>query len=299
MQRTIRLTFLTLMVLTILSPALQAQGRSWNQGNQPRDGACFYVDRDYQGEEYCVDADESQHQIANRYNDRISSVRIFGKAQVVVYEHENLGGARRVLASSTPGLGDFNDKISSIEVTGDRSRGGKALDSVCFYADRDYHGEEFCVYGNESRPTISGRFNDRISSIRIFGSAQVVVYEHENFSGTRRALASDTPGLGDFNDKISSIEITVDRMRGNEPREGACFYEDRDYQGEEFCMNSNENQKELGDRQNDKISSVRIFSRAQVVAYEHENFGGARRVVVSNTPGLGDFNDKISSIEVR
>ena len=134
-------------------------------------------------------------------------MRIFGRAQAVAYEHENFGGTRRILTSDTPNLGNFNDKITSIEVTGNRSRGSEAGDRVCFYVDRDYQGEEFCVDGNASQRKIAERYNDRISSVRISGRTQVVVYEHENFGGARRVLTNDTPGLGDFNDKITSIEV--------------------------------------------------------------------------------------------
>ena len=74
---------------------------------------------------------------------------------------------------------------------------------------------------------------------------------------------------------------------------------DADYRGEQFCVNSNESQRNLGERYNDRISSIRIFGRAQVTVYENENFNGSRQTFRQNVPNLRDWNDRITSIEVR
>jgi hypothetical protein len=99
----------------------------WNQegdsyGNRdrfraPRDGVCFYTDSYYRGESYCIGSQESQSYVGKHYNDRISSIRFFGRVpRIVVYEHENFEGARRMYAGDVPSLGNFNDKISSVEI---------------------------------------------------------------------------------------------------------------------------------------------------------------------------------------
>ena len=119
MKRTIGFAYLAFTVLgliQILSPRLEAQGRTRDRSNQPRDGVCFYMDEDYRGDSFCMDGGESQRNVEDRYNDKISSIRVFGRARVVVYEHENFGGARRTFARDASNLGNFNDKITSIEV---------------------------------------------------------------------------------------------------------------------------------------------------------------------------------------
>jgi hypothetical protein len=64
-----------------------------------------------------MNAGENLRNVENRFNDRISSVRVFGRARVVVYEHENSGGSSRAIAGDVSNLlGNFNDKITSIEV---------------------------------------------------------------------------------------------------------------------------------------------------------------------------------------
>jgi hypothetical protein len=90
---------------------------SWGSGYEPRNGACFYMDSNYNGERFCINSDERQSYVGSRYNDRISSIRFFGRARrIVVYEHENYGGSSRTYTGDVPGLGNFNDKISSFEV---------------------------------------------------------------------------------------------------------------------------------------------------------------------------------------
>ncbi len=60
----------------------------------------------------------------------------------------------------------------------------------------------------DSQRSLEQRFKDSISSIQVFGNARVIVYEHAGFGGASRTYTSDRSNLaGDFNDKISSIEV--------------------------------------------------------------------------------------------
>jgi hypothetical protein len=219
------LAFIVLGLIQILSPRLEAQGRSTNIDNQPRDGVCFYMDEDYRGNRLCVNAGESQRNVGDRYNDQISSIQVFGRAQVVVYENDNFSGASRTFTGDVPNLRDWNDRITSFQVAEDRQYGARQSDrqyegqyggrgssnkprnGACFYMDEDYRGNSFCLNTGESQRNVQGRYNDQISSVRVFGGARVVAYENENFSGARRTIAGDVPNLGNFNDKITSIEM--------------------------------------------------------------------------------------------
>ena len=172
---------------------------------------------------------------------------------------------------------------------------------VCFFTDADYKGESFCFDGNENRPSVGG-YNDRISSIRIFGNAEVTVFSDSNFRGSRQVITQDTPHLGDWNDRISSFQSVsrspLGRLLGriNAPSDGICFYTDANYKGESFCIDSNENMESV-DRFNDRISSIRIFGNAEVTVFEDSNYNGSRRTITQDMPHLGDWNDKISSFE--
>jgi hypothetical protein len=218
MKRALGFAYLALIVLGVihtLSPWLEAQSRIRNKSNQPRDGACFYMDADYRGDSFCINAGESRRNVGDRYNDKISSVRVFGGAQVIVYEHENFGGASRTFTGDVSNLRDWNDKITSFQVTGGqyggqyggRGSGYEPRNGACFYLDADHRGDSFCMNTGENLRNVEDRFNDKISSIRVFGRARVVVYEHENFGGASRTFARDVSNLGNFNDKITSIEV--------------------------------------------------------------------------------------------
>ena len=336
MKRAIGFTFWTLIALSLsqmLSPRLEAQsGGLWNDNNRPREGVCFYTDMNYRGENFCVSGNESLQSVGDRYNDKISSIRIFGRAVVTVYENGNFNGSRRTISQDVPTLGTWSDRITSFQVVGERQyegqydrqsrgpyggqgSGNEPREGVCFYKDANYRGENFCVGGNESMQSVGDRYNDEISSIRIFGRAQVTVYENSNFNGSRRTFSQDVPSLGNWGDRITSFQVVGERQyegqydrqsRGpyggqssNERRNGACFYRDADFRGESFCLSAGESQRRVEDRFNDAISSVQVFGRVRVVIHEHESFGGASRTITSDAPHLGDFNDRTTSAEVR
>jgi hypothetical protein len=219
MKRVIGRAYLALLVLSlmqILSPQLEAQNRNRNRNNQPRDGACFYMDADYRGEMFCASNGESQRNVGERYNDRMSSIRIFGRAEVTIYDDENFGGARQTFSQDVPNLGNWNDRVTSFRVADGRQYGGQfggqgrdnePRNGACFYMDGDNRGDSFCMNAGESKRNLGDRFNDKISSVRVFGRARVVVYENENFGGASKAFARDVSNMGNFNDKISAIEV--------------------------------------------------------------------------------------------
>lgn len=88
----------------------------WDRDFEPRNGACFYTDSKYGGERFCLDRSESVSFVGDHFNDRISSIQIFGRARVTIYKHKNYGGSRHTYADDARHLGDFNDEISAIKV---------------------------------------------------------------------------------------------------------------------------------------------------------------------------------------
>jgi hypothetical protein len=94
-------------------------------GSLPRDGACFYEDANYRGSYFCADAGETLSSMPSGANDRVSSIRILGRAEVTVFEDPRFRGNSRQIESDIRDLQieDFNDVISSIQV-GSRSFGG-------------------------------------------------------------------------------------------------------------------------------------------------------------------------------
>jgi len=312
MKRALGFAYLALFVLGLmhtLSFRLEAQNLIQNRSDQLRDGACFYRDADYRGDSFCMSAGENLRNLEKGFNDKISSIRVFGRAQVNVYEHENFGGASRTFTGDVSNLQDWKDKITAIQVQYDRigfsGSGNEPQNGACFYRDADYRGDSFCMNAGENLRNLEKGFNDEISSIRVFGRAQVIVYEHENFGGASKTFTGDVSNPRDWKDKITAIQVQYNRIgfgaSGNEPQNGACFYLDADYRGEKYCVNSGESQQHLGEPYNDKISSIRIFGRAEVTVYHDENFNGSRQTFRQDVPNLRDlrdWNDRITSFQV-
>jgi hypothetical protein len=78
---------------------------------------------------------------------------------------------------------------------------------VCFYEDVNFGGQYFCSSTGRSTAQVPTGTNDRISSVRIFGDAEVTVYGDANFEGRSRTLGSSVSDLREMglNDRISSF----------------------------------------------------------------------------------------------
>ena len=88
---------------------------------------------------------------------------------------------------------------------------------ACFYNDINFGGDFFCLRRGQGYRNLPPGYNDRISSIRIFGGSQVIVYNDINFGGRRGATNRDIPNMKNWrtaddpsrtwNDRISSIQV--------------------------------------------------------------------------------------------
>jgi hypothetical protein len=134
----------------------------------------------------------------------------------------------------------WNDQISSLDVTsgrdysgfggygrgrargrGNRGGGGWGSDrtpvwgrseampseGACFYEDANFRGQYFCAPRGATFRALPRGFNDRISSIRVFGS-DVRIFQDRDFRGRSREIRSDAPNLrGDWKDDVSSVRV--------------------------------------------------------------------------------------------
>jgi hypothetical protein len=109
----------------LLATASPAPAQNRDQRSMPRDGACFYEDANYRGDYFCVDAGDELSTLPSGANDRISSIRVLGRAEVTVYESSRFRGESRNVERNVSDLDDedFNDQISSVRIRG-RSFGG-------------------------------------------------------------------------------------------------------------------------------------------------------------------------------
>ena len=211
---------------------------------------------------------------------------------------------------------------------------------VCFYEDKNFEGRYFCLRSGDRLTEVPNGIGDEISSIRVRGNAEVMVFRDTDLRGRSARFASDVRDLKreGWNDQISSVDVGDPRDYSNwgaydmndheraRPRgtsgrsypdnrgwdnnrapvwgrspvtqEGACFYEDRDFRGESFCVPRGGSYTSLPKGFNDRISSVRVFD-VTVMIFEDSDFHGRSRQIRGDVRDLrGTWKDDVSSIRV-
>jgi hypothetical protein len=87
---------------------------------------------------------------------------------------------------------------------------------ACFYQDFNFSGRFFCLRRGEVRESL-GNYGDKISSLRAFGGARVILFDDRNFSGASERVRTDVDDLRrvpvaqkhghTWNDRVSSIRV--------------------------------------------------------------------------------------------
>ena len=228
-------------------------------------------------------------------NDDISSFKVNSGYKVTVYNDNNFSGTSTSYTSDQSNVGStYNDQISSIKIYKSTT-----APAATFYPDVNYGGfpaalplgtftaDELAAYGIK---------NDDITSLKVNSGYRVVLYTDNNFSGTSVTYISDQSWIGDYNDKISSIQIY---KYSSSPE--ATFYHDVNYGGSSVGLPQGtftaEEMAAYGIK-NDDITSLKINSGYRVVLYTDNNFSGTSINYTSDQSWIGDFNDKISSIQI-
>ena len=127
--------------IVLALPAV-ADAQRWGHERFPQSGACFFNDSDYRGEYFCVAAGANVGAVPDDMNDRISSIRIFGRAGVTVFRDSRFRGGSAVFDRSIRNLRDenWNDRISSLRV--ELVRGDRFGDLQDDRRGRDRRGED-------------------------------------------------------------------------------------------------------------------------------------------------------------
>ncbi|MFL6352282.1 MAG: peptidase inhibitor family I36 protein [Bryobacteraceae bacterium] len=98
---------------------------SWNRRPFPRVGACFFTDTGFRGNHFCVRQGDRLSRLPGNFGDNISSVQIFGRSRVTVFNDRHFKGGGGELRSSVPdlrnvpfrnGRNTWNNRISSMIV---------------------------------------------------------------------------------------------------------------------------------------------------------------------------------------
>jgi Peptidase inhibitor family I36 len=208
--------------------------------------------------------------------------------------------------------------------------------SVCFYKHIHFQGRSYCIRVGERVDFVGPRANDKFSSVSVPRGVVATMCEHANFRGRCVRLSRSEPDfvrMG-FNDRVSAVsaewedrggrdrgprdwdrrgdrdfrdsrdfdrrrEPDLDRRRYEDARRDrgqVCFYEHDHYRGERYCAPVGAAVPWVGDRLNDKFSSLQMPRGVVVTVCRDRNFGSTctsfRNDVDFFPPG---WNDTISS----
>jgi hypothetical protein len=236
-----RINWLVATAIILTAASAEAQPR-WGQGELPRAGACFYQDSNFRGMYFCVRQGENVDRVPGGINDKISSIRVIGNADVVVFKDSRFRGQSARFSSDVRNLQreGWNDLVSSMRVggsswggnRGDRGDRGDGRDrgdrgdrgdldirlpvwgndnmpreGACFYSEPEFRGQRFCVPRGGSYASLPPGFNDRIASIRV-QRALVMIFEDKDYDGRNQRITSSVADLGrSWSNRLSSIRV--------------------------------------------------------------------------------------------
>jgi hypothetical protein len=108
-----------------------ANGPTWwnsgpgKPGGTPHDGACFFANANFSGDYFC-EPRGSVLNVPRGFNDKISSIRVYGRVRMTLYNDANYQGFSTVARQSVPDLRawrvqgysnkDWNNRISSMRL---------------------------------------------------------------------------------------------------------------------------------------------------------------------------------------
>ena len=115
-MRRLSASMLTGLSMLVLSSSASAQYS--RRAAYPESGACFYEDINFGGRYFCTAVGDNNPRVPSNVNDEISSIRLFGNAEVVVFRDGNMNGQARRFTTSVRDLRNsgFNDRLTSYVV---------------------------------------------------------------------------------------------------------------------------------------------------------------------------------------
>ncbi|HET9317493.1 MAG TPA: peptidase inhibitor family I36 protein [Vicinamibacteria bacterium] len=117
---------IVVLAVGVLGASSMASAQRWGRESHPRDGVCFFENPDFRGDYFCVRTGDDLRSMPSEMNDRISSLRIYGRAEVEVYKDGNFKGKSARFDGDVRDLrlDIWNDRISSVRVRSGPGQGG-------------------------------------------------------------------------------------------------------------------------------------------------------------------------------
>jgi len=231
---------LALGVVVGLSAAsgVAAAGQYRTNDRERSDRVCVYKDINYQGAEQCYKAGDEINDLGSQRKS-ISSIRVFGRETVTVFENTEFRGHSEQFTSDVSDLGrrtmsgntawsDHIDSLRISEVSGTANGGDyrnpvdfrdqqRQRDGICVYDRPNYEGRSECWNQGRSIADLSnlGNWRGQISSIRLFGPTVVTVYQNPGYAGQSLTVDRDIPDLASIRGTGNGNGNGNGRGRGN------------------------------------------------------------------------------------
>jgi hypothetical protein len=202
------------------------QPAQWGRGAQPQTGACFYQHENFCGQYFCTNSGASAAEVplvTKDPNDSISSVRVFGGAEVTVFRATNFGGQSFSFDADIPNLeqAGWNDLVASLRVgaptfgRGNRGFGGargggrfgRGNDTgLEVFSDVDFGGQSAMFTTTTPNLGASGMART-ISSLRVAPGQSWQVCTEPNYQGRCQVVTGEMTDLrpGQWSDVIQSV----------------------------------------------------------------------------------------------
>jgi len=202
-------------------------GVQYSRGNDRGRGdqVCVYKDIHYQGAEQCYSPGDEINNLGAQ-SKSISSIRVYGRGTVTVYENTSFRGHSTQFANDVADLGQqmmsgntaWSDHIDSLRVggvfrngtpdgsdrngsdrrTGDfrRDQPQQPVDGICVYDRPNYGGRSECWnQGQDIADLTRANWSGQIASMRVFGRAVATIYQNPGYRGQRLTVDRDIPDL--------------------------------------------------------------------------------------------------------
>jgi hypothetical protein len=225
MRKVTGILWLSLLLVAVAPVGARPQlGR-----NDNGDRVCVYQNNNFQGWQECYRPGDEVADL-NTHGNNISSIRVFGRAIITVYDSRNFQGPSAQISSEVRDLvqlnaGGFanrqnwNDRIESFRVTSPNYRapepetvfgrndrrddrrndrfGRGEPDSICLYEDTNFRGRVECFDAGRQVSDLgrSGNWSDKVSSIRIIGDGRAAAYLDIGYRGEHLVIDQDIPNL--------------------------------------------------------------------------------------------------------
>ncbi|HEX9083969.1 MAG TPA: beta/gamma crystallin-related protein, partial [Gemmatimonadaceae bacterium] len=245
-------------------------GRQWGGAFGNSVGITVYADSNFKGQSATF-RDDTPNLALDRWNDKISSIRIPGGEAWEVCQDADYRSQCQVLSGDVAdlrGMG-WNDRISSLRRVNNGRRSGGAFDNraigITVYADRNYSGQS-ASFRDDMPNLVSSGWNDKISSIRIPNGETWEVCQDVDYRNQCQVLSSDVADLRvmGWNDRISSLRAV--------------------------------NSSGYRDRPSDKVFQYNV--EQSLLFYDRGGFTGASTIVTARSSNVG-LSARQGSVQLR